>query len=287
MQAGPRQIGQSRAGALGRCVAGVAATLIALAAAGAPLEPGVLERLGSGDPVVRQQATEQLLTDTQLDMQALAKLYAQAGLPEQRHRLLAVAHHHTIRQLRVEELDRGGQRAAIGIRHEAFEAGGFPPISQPGVVVVETFPGFPGFTQLRPGDLILAMDGQRFGAQMSAAQAADRFVRAVQDHQPGATVRLTIYRDGQTLELPLRLASLEALRAMYGGDRRLRPPFLHTWQAVREKLMSLHLDEPALTFDDGLHEDVGQPTDQPASSVPPTDDVAEQTGQGTPPDEPG
>lgn len=205
----------------------------------------VLYDLGSDDFTVRRRATEQLLADEQLDEEKIAQLYAKAHLPEQRHRLLAVARHHAVGQMRRQMFDDKGI-AAIGVRHTAFSAGQFPELEQAGLIVVETFPGFPGHVYLRRGDVILQIDGRRFPADLSADKTAQLFVHLVQEHQAGELASLVVQRDGRMVTIQLQLASLNALRAMYKDAQNLQQPFLAKWLSVRQKLVGQQGQEPTL-----------------------------------------
>jgi len=205
---------------------------------GSPLDQtSLLDELANDDFTTRQRASEKLLVDEQLDQETIKQLYSQSHLPEQRHRLLEVARHHALRQMRLEAMDGQG-KGAIGIRHEAFSDTHFPILGRrTGLVVVETFSGFPGHAHLRRGDLILAIDDQRFPAGTISDEVADQFVRSVQEHLPGERVSFTVFRHGRLITVQLRLANLNALRSMYKNAQKLQQPFYDRWELIRKNLV--------------------------------------------------
>ncbi len=203
-----------------------------------------LAQLGSDDFTQRQHASQQLLADPQLTQEAIESLYTQAHLPEQRHRILALAKHHLLRQM-IQERFKNPNRGAIGIRHEPFAADQFPGLNQPGLVVIRAYPGFPAYAHLFPGDRIVEVDGQSFRADLAAAQVGERFVQMVQDHPPNSTVRFTVYRDGQPIQVQFTVANLEALQAMHQASGQLQKPFSAAWQARRKALVALGDTPPA------------------------------------------
>lgn len=172
-----------------------------------------------------------------LDHEALRALYAAAQHPEQRHRLLTVARHHVLRLVRQERFKDAG-RGAIGIQHQSFAAGELSRLNQPGLLVVKTFPGFPGYTRLQAGDLIVGIDGQAFATGLSANMAANEFINEIQRRQAGGVVRLEVYRDAEKVSVSIQLASLSALQAMYRNAGQLQQPFADAWTVQKQKIVS-------------------------------------------------
>ena len=97
--------------------------------------------------------------------------------------------------MRLETFQQEGS-GAIGIRHEAFSATQFPDLDQSGLIVVETFPGFPGHRTAATRRLDF---GNRCPTicvtTFRPDQVADRFVRMVQEHQTGEEIELAVHRD--------------------------------------------------------------------------------------------
>lgn len=173
-------------------------------------DAGLLARLGDPDFAVREAATAELLAGTALTDDRLTALLRAATTPEQRHRLMEVALHHTLSTIRRQEFPRG-RAASLGVSHDAV--GPDPARGRAGGAarVVLTFPGFPGHDCLRNGDLITAIDGKPFPPDTSREQFAGR-IRA---YPAGTRVELTIERDGRAFTRTVELATREALEAMY------------------------------------------------------------------------
>lgn len=209
------------------------------------LDRATLSGLASPDFATRQNTTRRLLADTQLSDDDLARLYAQAVTPEQKHRLLNVALHHTLWRLRPEKPQRSG-RGAIGIRHEGVDPLQFPELQQPALLVVETFPGFPGYAHLQPRDLILNIDNQPFPPDTPAQELTQHFVVQIQNHPAGTTVELTVLRAGKTIKVRCPLASLDALQMMYSNNHAIGPLYLGAWETVRQRLVAREPFQPPL-----------------------------------------
>ncbi len=231
---------------------GLAALFIAVCASSPavalrPDDVAVLYDLASDQFAVRQRMTQRLLADERLDQGDIAQLYTKAHAPEQRHRLLNVARHHAVQEMRQRMFDDQEGSAAIGVRHSAFSAGQIPELDQPGLIIVETFPGFPGHAHLRRGDMILKIDGRAFPADLSTGKTAELFVRIVQEHRAGQSIHLDVHRNGRTVNIQFQLASLSALRAMYKDAQNLQQPFLEQWLSVRHKLVHQQPAIPVLS----------------------------------------
>ena len=230
------------------------AVLGVMVAAAAPLPMTVLEVLGSNDYEVREAASRRLLADPNLTVQDIAALWPAATTAEQRHRLIALARHHLLRSI-VQGQFAGPAAAAIGVIHKPVPPNQVPELDRPAVRIVQTLPGFPGHAHLKIDDLILAIDGQSIPAAPNPAQIASKFVEMVHNREAGSVVRLTVLRDGRTIETRLTLARRSALEAMYTQAKdplappRLVGPFEARWQLVREQLFAATGDAQTLTVD--------------------------------------
>ncbi len=203
---------------------------------GAQIPAGVLDDLASDDYRVRHNATGLLLIDDQLILQDIADLYAQAHTPEQRHRLLMVARHHFIRQAR-EAAEPQKAKGSIGITPRAMTSRQLPELGRPAIRVIDTFPGFPGYAYFQPGDLILSVDDEPIPDADQADQPSQQFIAKIQSYDAGDEVRFAVWRNGETLLLTFRLATVELLSQMYqASNRQLRQPFLNQWLAFRDKM---------------------------------------------------
>lgn len=212
-----------------------------------PITPEMLRDLNSADFAAREKVTQQLLADETLSPDVITELYNAVKSPEARHRLLLVARHHLIRRGQVEEDQQPG---AIGIMHQAVTSKQIPNIGHPAVRVVQTFPGFPAYARLKPGDLIVAVNHERFGRNVGIAQITNQFRDMIQQTASGERLTLHVYRDGHLLKpaIQIRLASLNALRDIYEphtGD--LQPQHRNRWLEFRKTLKNFREKKDPLT----------------------------------------
>jgi putative serine protease PepD len=91
-------------------------------------------------------------------------------------------------------LDESDSTSDEGVRVARTSSGGRPPLT----------PGGPAATAgIKPGDLILAIDGQR-------VNSLPELVVAIRSHNPGDTVRLTVRTGGDDRTVPVRLAASDS-----------------------------------------------------------------------------
>ena len=64
-----------------------------------PVHRTILEQLNHEDYAIRQRASSALLTDQKITSETIRQLYKRATTFEQRHRLMAAARHHLLRQI--------------------------------------------------------------------------------------------------------------------------------------------------------------------------------------------
>lgn len=192
----------------------------------------ILGQLGSDDYATRQRITRQLRADRTLTDETLAGLLAASETPEQRHRLLDIARHHTLRRAREQMFTEPG-KAAIGFTYDVLAAGEMPGLDQSAVQVGCTLAGFPAHSYLEPGDLIVAFDGDLLPDSLTPQY------KLLSRLQSGDDVTMTVYRGGQRVSVQVRLARAEALSQMYAvPDLALRPRFVAAWSDAREQLLS-------------------------------------------------
>jgi len=225
----------------------LAAWCLAAVPAVADVSSSALEALDHKDYHVRDEATRQLLSDESLTLDQLETLYREAVSEEQRHRILAVARHHYLEAAaqRLETPPReffvpraATPSGAVGIPQDALPADQLPQLRQSAVRVAYTFPGFPAHAVLQRDDLILAVDGQALPAINDVGISFDNFLQMIKTRPAGEDVTLTIWRDGQRLEVPFTLANLDALSRMYArrvdrGPNQLDEQWLAQWQRVQ------------------------------------------------------
>lgn len=216
------------------------------------------ELLGHEVFAVRERAEALLLVDDGVNRVVLRDLLLDATSYEQRGRLLRIAEHHVLRVIR-EDLF-GGQGndpdplrnannpnvffntngAAVGFSYDAVPADRFPSVNLEGVLVIATMPGFPAYAHLRPGDVIVAIDGSNT-AERHPHQAVTNWISwRISQRRPGDTMRFTVMRSGELIDVALKCAEATALNQMYDTDAfkasaRTRP-YEQRWQEVRSKL---------------------------------------------------
>ena len=109
-------------------------------------------------------------------------------------------------------------------------------------------PGFPGYAALRPGDLIVAINGQTARGIRHRELVTNWLSRRIGFHRPGDTLTLTIVRDNQAISLPIVCAQGRALEAMYtsrGLEASFRErPYTEKWLAARAELTAGLMPEP-------------------------------------------
>ena len=223
-------------GAVGRLVAlFLIGALAADPARGEGVSERALDALDAPAYARREAATRRLMRRSGIGHQQLRAAYARARTPEQRHRLARVAKHHFFRRRQREAAGADG-RGAVGVSTVDLPVGPDRP-GQVAVLVIRTFPGFPGHAHLYPGDRIRSVTGTR----VMGPGAGKRFREAVAAHEPGESLRLEIRRGDARQRVTFELGRLEALEALYRGDGSVRAPWRDRWRRARAKIV----DPPA------------------------------------------
>lgn len=152
---------------------------------------------------VRDGAARQLEAEAALDLKTLERLLKRGDLSaEQRARLEALGW----------TLFRRGPRGGMGVQ--------FGSETVRGVQIQNTVPDFPANAILKPGDIILEVDG---------AQAPDQedLRLAIVARDPGDEIEVLVEREGEQLSLSIPLGSFERL----SGSQRLGEPVLRAaWE---------------------------------------------------------
>ncbi len=204
-------------------------------------QPGdhLLDDLDSEDYAARRDATEAMLLDETLTTDRLAAWYALADSLEAQQRLLIVARHHFLRELRLERFPAEGP-GSIGVVQSIQIAPAQPhadgrvdgpnarPPARPSTfaLVTRVLDGFPAAGRLRPLDRVVAVDGQSLGGPTNNQRFED-LMRRYRANQP---ITLTVERDGDTIDVMIPLANGNALGAMYAfPDFGLTADFEPAW----------------------------------------------------------
>ncbi|MEO0513722.1 MAG: PDZ domain-containing protein [Planctomycetota bacterium] len=199
----------------------------------------LLDDLDHDDYDVRREATESMLLDETLTTDRLAAWYALADSLEAQQRLLIVARHHFLRELRLERFPGEGP-GSIGVVQSIQVAP--PPPNADGrddgpnarpparattfALVTRVLDGFPAAGRLRPLDRVVAVDGQTLGGPGNN----QRFEDLMRRYRANQSITLTVQRDGQTVDVVITLANGNALGAMYAfPDFGLTADFEPAW----------------------------------------------------------
>ncbi len=221
----------------------------------------VVALLNDNDFAVRQSAQSHLLADNTIDREAIKAMLTQATTDEQRYRLLHVAEHHVMREIREAEFGEAAARrednglfaarqsASVGFSYQPVLAQDNDQTRSPAVIVTSTMPGFPGHALLEPGDMIIAVDGQNFPGYRDRMDVTGWMKNRISLHQSGETIVLTVLRQGKALNISLVCVQGAALMAMYSTnafDAAFREkPYEDRWAAARQELAAT-LPEPAV-----------------------------------------
>ena len=209
------------------------------AAAQPPIDERVVA-LDHPDYRERLRANELLLSDPTITADQIAAWSRAELTDEQRHRLLIVARHHTLGELRREEFPAPGP-GAIGIRHGLGGQNGSQSIR-----VIQVMPGFPGFGRLRHDDAVLSVDGEKFEG---GAGLHERFLARMIGCRAGQEIRMAVRRGDKQLQITIPLANADALHEMYPDQRvnkgsSLAPRFEDRWQEVQRTVYQDLLPQP-------------------------------------------
>ncbi|MDX1682283.1 MAG: PDZ domain-containing protein [Phycisphaeraceae bacterium] len=200
-----------------------------------------LTQLGHEDPAVRQATERALMLQADLPDDQIASAFGQSDDVEVHHRLLRIAQHHFIRR-QAEQLP-AGREGAIGVITDIVRPISGESERTGAVLVVQTFPGFPGHVHFQLGDLILAVNGKT----LTGTRSVTHFSQTVRAHDPGETITFTINRDGQTRDIDVTLSSVNRLENSYqleNGVVRLLAPLERLWQHQRKKIVPESSEEP-------------------------------------------
>lgn len=205
-----------------------------------------VELLDDEDYATRLQAEGFLLQDETIDQKTLRNWLLASKSEEKRYRLLRIAEHHVIRQSREDKFAglrlTPGNTAAVGFSYDDLPASENPFVNREAVMVMATMPGFPAFAYLRPGDIILAVDGRDLSNRPLHLPITEWLSRSISVHQPGDELQFGIVRDGKAISLTLTCAQGIALDQMYKTDTlkaaSRAEPFNRIWDDARAKLVA-------------------------------------------------
>ncbi|MDP7348655.1 MAG: hypothetical protein QF735_10500 [Phycisphaeraceae bacterium] len=227
----------------------VAATLLAADEKAASIDEA-LAKLGDADPAVRNAATEDLMQRADLTDEHIAVALAAGALPEQRHRLIRIVTHRFL----VQWADQAeSQRAdeppddqhlqadaevpgtgCVGVSFEIDLTDRTGRTVKPKAVVLGTAPGLPGYVVMRPGDVIMAMNGKPLPADLDPRGA--KFRALIQQHQPGTAITFDIRRGSTALRKSITLVATRRLQHLYSPQSTVLKPEL-------QRALTTHLED--------------------------------------------
>ncbi|MEO0476853.1 MAG: PDZ domain-containing protein, partial [Planctomycetota bacterium] len=231
----------------------------------------VIAGLDHAEFAVRESAEAHLLTDNTLGRAALETLIKEAKSPEQRQRLLRLAEHHVLRELRERDFGLGAEQpadvdlqepnvfggraaarpAAVGYSYDPVLARDNPQAELPGVEVIATMPGFPGHAHLRTGDIIVQINGQSLSIHHREHDITNWVRWQISSKQAGEKISFTVLRNGELLAIDMICAEGKALDHMYSTNAfaaaSRREPYRSAWLDARDELAALMPKAKALT----------------------------------------
>lgn len=227
-----------------RFVHGYLATMLALfavclfvpQAVHAEISADDLKQLGDKSYAVRHAATRKLLADESVSTQDLVKAYTLVTLPEQRQRLITIARHHKVREIRLKRFGRNARLGALGLTHSAVSADEMPKLARSAVRVDKVFAGFPAYVHLEAGDLIIGIQHQPIPNGMTRDQISTHFRNVIQSMPAHKPAEFTVYRGGKQYEVKVELASLDALTEMYLPEG-LQHDYQKQWDAFYQSMV--------------------------------------------------
>lgn len=162
----------------------------------------------------RQAASRRLMQNDFLTEPTVIQAYRRAKTLEQRQRLIQLLQHHYLRRLIVRDFTQD-KVGSLGLAQEGQPIDETAPTRPAGVRIRSVFTGFPAAAFLEVGDLIVAVNDRPFPSSAGTDELTLEMRNLIMPQSPGRKVKLKLIRDGQTLELSLPTASMEALRNLF------------------------------------------------------------------------
>jgi len=216
----------------------------------------------------RESAEASLLTDNTLTKDDLKAMIQSAKSPEQRMRLLRVAEHHVLREMRERDFGPGRLRAdpeqdpviqprperqpaSVGYSYEPILTHQNPYADLPGVQVIATMPGFPGHAHLRRGDIIVQINGMGLSRHHREGDITNWVRWQISSRAAGDTIEFTLLRGGELYSVKMVCAEGAALDHMYTTDASQaaarKKPYRKDWEQVHNELVAAMPQPKTLT----------------------------------------
>ncbi|MDH3584284.1 MAG: hypothetical protein OER86_08730 [Phycisphaerae bacterium] len=221
-------------------------------------KPPSLDRLLQGLTAdkfeAREDATTQLMLRADLTDARLTAELARGTDPEQRQRLLRIALHLFYVRLEIPDLLAQDQSGALGVSFPSSNVNAqdsyyvvrpdqHPMLKHPAMLITQTYPGFPAYVHLRPGDLVTGMNGRTFPDTLTNSL----FSEWIKAHKVDAPFTLELIRRGKARSVELKLGHrgrLLAISNQLAGHT--RPELFPPWLEQRRRLLAGASDRPAI-----------------------------------------
>lgn len=223
----------------------------------------VVALLADADYTARRRAQAYLMRDTKLTLDELRNFIQASDSIEQRNRLVRIAEHVKLRQIREREFGPNAKPiinadfapnrfnmngASLGFSYTPAPDTDATADNPNAVMVAATMPGFPAHQRLLPGDVILAIDQQRAIHRHRHMDVTSWIQMRISAHRPGDWTVFTLRRDGKIVEVIMACAEATALNNMYTTNLSLaasrNEPYDREWQQAHRKLLA-GLPQPA------------------------------------------
>ena len=229
------------------------------AGGGASLDQ-LIDQLDAPEYAHRESATTTLMQRDNLSDDRLARALRNADSPEQRHRLTDIAMHRFYHRMNPGGVPRDQGVGSIGIdlsERNTVHPDHHPGLEQTAILISGTKPGFPGYVHLRPGDLILAIDGEPFPEDLTWQDISER----IKEYRAGQPITLDILRDGERRQVRFRLASYLRLSQVYNNrlPRGINPASYPPWRQHLRSMLGEESPAPAVRFEPARAEDESDP----------------------------
>ena len=197
----------------------------------------LIDDLDAEDYERREQATTALMRRRDVEDPRIAEAIATADSPEQRHRLRRVLLHWFFRRFNPSNAPRrDDQRGSIGI--QVSNANIIRPqqhdqLEHAALMISGRRPGFPGYALLRPGDLLVKINGHALADNYSQ----DDFIEYLKRFRAGQTVTFELLRHGRRRRVDLTMASYQRLTDVYNllndlPHASLYPPWVQHYRSL-------------------------------------------------------
>ena len=197
----------------------------------------------------REAATTALMLRQDFDDVHMVAALRGAKTPEMRHRVTQIAMHRYFQRLNPATPGGAGDTGSLGVDIEprnVIRPDQQPGLKHPAMLIGKTKPGFPAFAMLRPGDLVLSINGKTFPDDLDQTD----FIGMIQQHQPGDVMNLEVLRNGNKLAIPVRLDSRQRLERVHTMILDVLDPSMYApWQVYFANMLDMDDPDPVIRIE--------------------------------------